>query len=297
MTRDIPTVILANCMPESLSGKLVTLACAECDCRAGNDLDVHLKNRLETEDFYRGDKGGSLRVWIEVDGHKVRGDFEIKRGADGKPVHSVVVDQDHSHPGEVRAVEKSLHSGEAFKCVPTLYVGNRLDPNIANSRLAMLRCGFLMMFKLFGYRYVFDENLTRLRAELLNPQDQILPTVTSITLDETRECPGSIGIVTGPEALRSFCVPMLFRTKCTRKVRKAVLLPGFRPDGDTVFERAHAHQAKNPRLDLRVTAFKTDPRRLEDPKYARAVVQIWNRYNRQQNCEQIAQNASRRSRF
>lgn len=279
VTGDNPTVILAHCMPESLKGKLVTLACADCDTRSGKELDVHLKNRLETEDFYRGDTDGSHRVWIEVAGHKVRADFEIMRGADGNPVHSVIMDQEHSHPDAVRAVLEALHSGEAFKSVPTVYVGNRLDPDIAISRLAVLRSAFLMMFRVFGYRYVFDDNLIRLRAQLLNPQDQILPTVTAITLDETTDCLDAVGIVTEPEAMRSFFVPMLFRTKSKRKVKKAVLLPGLGLDGDTIFERAQEHQAKNTRLDFRATVFKLDPRKLQDPKYARAVAQIWNRYN------------------
>ncbi len=284
VTGDNPAVILAHCMPKRLKGKLVTLACADCDKRAGTELDVHLKNRLETEDFYRGDTEGPHRVWIDVAGHKVRADFEITKGADGNPTHSVIMNQEHSNPDAVRAVLEALHSGEAFKSVPTVYVGDRLDPDIAMSRLAVLRSAFLMMFRAFGYRYVFDDNLIRLRAQLLNPRDQILPTVTAISLDETTDCLDAVGIVTEPEEMRSFFVPMLFLTESKRKIKKAVLLPGLGPDGDAIFERAQEHQTKNTRLDFRATVFKLDPRRLQDPKYARAVAQIWNRYNPKHNC-------------
>src|SRR6188768_3314770 len=101
---DEKKVILAHCVQESLGGRLVTLACAGCDCPAGHEIDVHLIKRLQTTEFFGGTSPRSQRVWLHSAGHRVRADYSVIRGADGKVQTNFKIDGKNSPPGQWQAM-------------------------------------------------------------------------------------------------------------------------------------------------------------------------------------------------
>ncbi len=61
-----PKVAVAHCIPKSLGGTLVTLCCAKCDNNSGTTVDVHLKNRFETEEFFQATTPHPRKVWLTI---------------------------------------------------------------------------------------------------------------------------------------------------------------------------------------------------------------------------------------
>jgi hypothetical protein len=279
LDEDPPRLVIAHCTPKKLKGRLTTMACASCDNEAGRIVEVHLKNRFETEVFSRGESPTPSRVWLTVAGQRVRAEFEITKGDDGKPVYSLYVDEKYSNPTAYEEMVKALENGEAFKTVPTILAEGRMNFDMEISRVAMLRSAFLMMFRHFGYSYILNKNLNRVREQILNPGLSIIPGKPVIQLESESPFLDCVGVITAPEALKSFIVPMLFQTDSKSKVPMAVLMPGLGKDGDSIYERAQEEQAKNENFRADCRLFKYDPGRLSNPESIYLPFRIWRTRN------------------
>jgi hypothetical protein len=242
---DNPLVILAHCVPEALRGRLQTLACAECDNRAGRDIDIHLINRLETTSFFHGESPGSRRVWLHTSGHRARADYRIVKGAGGKTEHEFKLDGKHSPPGQCDGIKRAMESGDAQRNTLRATQRGQMTFSMELSRVAMLRAGYLLAFRQFGYSYILHPNLDRLREQFRKPREAIIPGRPVVQLRPDDFAENTICLITAPKAARAFMAVLRCRTDGGGLTVHGVLLPGLGDEGDSVYEAIRADQEQN----------------------------------------------------
>jgi hypothetical protein len=252
---DSKQVILAHCIPQALGGRLVTLACASCDCLAGHEIDVHLANRLETESFFQGTSPSSRRVWFKTHQQKVRADYRITTGSDGKPQHQFKLDEKNSRPGQWQAMKEAIKCGHAMKHFEVTQRG-QMTFNLQISRIAMLRAGYLLMFRQYGYSYILNPNLSRLREQFKRPRDPIISGRPVVQIPRGMFGESTICFVISPKPLQAFLPVLVLRTQGGQESAAGVFMPDLVDDGDSVYERIKEHQeASN---DLRCNVVNLD---------------------------------------
>jgi hypothetical protein len=271
-----PQIIFAHCVPSSLGGRLTALACAECDNRAGYEIDVHLANRLETDSFFRGESPDERRVWLTAAGQRVRANYRITKDSTGLFKQDIVLDAKRSAPGQCEELRAALESGAALRHPLRLTERMRMTFNMDISRIAMLRAAFLFMFRSFGYAYVLHENLNRLREQFVRPRDAIIPGRPIIGLVPDSILTNSVCLITSPEAFRAFLVILSFRTDGGTQLTQGIIMPGLGPDADSVYERIRDHQVTNDSLALRYASIDSQLGRLADPERTWLANELWN---------------------
>lgn len=271
-----PKVIVAHCVPRSLGGRQTAMACGECDSWAGTKLDSHLKNRLEAEAFFAGDSDDKQKVWLTLAGHRVRTELKIAKAPDGQNEFSLFMDHKHSHPDQIAGLVRSLESGEAQKFVPEGQFSGRLAFNVKNSRLSILRAAFLMMFRNFGYSYIQNKNLERVRDQINNPEEPIIPGRFDVGIVEAIPYTNCVGIITSPRELRSFFVPMSFRTNSGKTVVRAVVMPGLGDEDDSIYERLEPALSADENVRVDFSFIPYAPGRLSNPEFVHLPHHLWN---------------------
>jgi hypothetical protein len=270
-----PRVIFAHCAPKALDGRLTALACAECDNTAGHEVDVHLINRLETTSFFRGESPDSRRVWLKTVGQRVRADYRVVKGADGRLEQHLIIDGEHSPPGQCDELKRAMESGEALPHTLKLTQRGQMSFNMDLSRIAMLRAAFLFMFRSFGYAYVLHPNLTRLREQFQKPCEAIIPCRPVVGIAPSSLPDNSVCLITAPEQFRAFLVVLPFRTEGGTPFTQGIIMPGLGPEGDSVYERIRDHQAENESLSFGYVLIEEELGRLADPKYTWLANELW----------------------
>jgi hypothetical protein len=272
---DPPKVILAHCLPKSLGGRLTALACAACDNAAGGNVDVHLKNRFETEDYFQGRSPESRRIWVQIGEHRVRADMTLTVPEEGQPSVVVVLDQRHSPPADVAGVLKTL-TAEATRPQGLSFQFQGSEPfNVPMSRIAMLRSAFLMMFRHFGYSYILHSNLDRVREQLLRPTEPILPCSPCVNMGTTQEHSNTVGVITSPKASRAFWVPMRFQTEGGRAVCMGVIMPGLGDDRDRIYDWLAETQQRGSQARFRYRIIAYEAGRLSRPEAVPLPYRVW----------------------
>jgi hypothetical protein len=270
-----PQVIVAHCVPRSLGGQKTTLACAACDNTAGHTTDAHLKTRLETTEFLQGNSPRKRKIWFQAADWRVRAYHQITKGPAGKPRHEIVFDKNNSPPDSCEAVQRHFANGSAFRQPMRLSFGKDLIVRMDLSRVAMLRAAYLMMFRSFGYPYVFHANLNRLREQLQKPNNAIIPCRPVIEVPSDTLPDNSICLITSPERLRAFLVVLSLRTEGGSMFHHGVIMPGLGGDGDSVYERIRDNQAANDSQTFHFVRIEEGLGRLNEPEYTWYANELW----------------------
>jgi hypothetical protein len=279
-----PQVILAHCIPDSLDGTLVTLACEPCDTESGRTFDKYLKTRLENGDFWAGHSPDPRRGWIFIDGLRIRCDLEIKQNDDGTFTHSVFADEKHGPKADFEALKFGLDNGiiNIGSSIPEIALDPRgVEFDWRGAQIAVLRCAYLMMFRFMGYGYILHPNVQAVRQQLLHPDQWILPCLPIINVKDGTQRHG-IGIITKPHSIRGFSVLMPFVTDGERQHRMAVLMPGLDHDDGSIFEKVYEAQRAQKRIDIGFSMIPPYPNVLSAPNSAHFPRYVWKKYGPQQ---------------
>jgi hypothetical protein len=269
-------VILAHCTPEALDGRLVTLACASCDCSGGHEIDIHLVNRLETDSFLQGMSPNSRRVWFKTAEQEARADFRITIGPDGRPQHHIRLDGKRSRPGQCEAIKESMQHGDGLKHSLNVTQRGQMIFRMDTSRIAMLRAAYLLMFRQYGYSYVLHPNLHRLREQFKRSREAIIPgrPVVQIPANTFAENT-TVCVVTSPQPLQAFLAVLVFRTEGGQESVAGVFMPGLGDDGDSIYERIQADQESKNDLTLNFVNLGDVKEPLQSPWSVMLPYEIW----------------------
>ena len=227
-------VSIEHIVPSALAGKVTTLTCRQCNNTAGTELDSHLVQRVRIEG-----RNKPIQAGVEFCGTVFRAKVTLPVSTDDAiKLYGI---QKQSDPREIDKFGKLLSEG--------VWDGQDLKLDLklgyvpALSFAALLRSAYLLMFRLFGYRYVFDRSAAVIRKSIAAPlvESDALKGI-SWRVDFRPPTETGVSIVTEPTALRSF---MIFLTldKGQDHVSGIALPP---PNAGTEFFR-RLDKVENPR--------------------------------------------------
>src|SRR5262249_18801633 len=152
--------------------------------------------------FLAGLSAKTNRAWIQVGQARVRADLRIE-GSD-KPSLSVYFDEKNSPKGQhalaCQTLADEMENPQGLQV--NFNVALRYDHR--KSTVALLRIGYLMMFRQFGYAYVLNPNLDQIREQLLSPEKEIISAPVAVDIPEEPAHLNTVAIVTSPAAHKAF---------------------------------------------------------------------------------------------
>jgi hypothetical protein len=154
--------------PKAIKGKASVLTCATCNGRSSKH-DAHLERAQRALTWGTPESTGPLPAMFVLNGVPNRGELSF----DGETVqHSGVIKQ--NHPDDIARVLEALplvSDGSEFQIRVSLPV------DFAAAALSLLRAAYLAAFITFGYRYVLQPPLGRVRRAFLEDDRSVIPVV------------------------------------------------------------------------------------------------------------------------
>ena len=191
-------VAIEHIVPEALAGQVTTLTCRRCNNTAGSKLDSHLVQRVRIEG-----RRGPIQAGVEFCGTKFRGEVHLPDSADDS-IRMYGIRQ-QSDPREIdnfgKLLSEGIWDGQNIK------LDLKLGYEPVRSLTALLRSAYLLMFRLFGYSYVFDKSAEVIRKSITEPlveTDALKGISWKVAVQPPTET--GISIVTKPKELRSFII-------------------------------------------------------------------------------------------
>ena len=225
-------------MPDALGGRVTTLTCRRCNNTAGAQLDSHLVKRVRVEG-----RSNPILADVQFCGTKFRGKVHLPESASNSL--RIYGFPKQSDPREINRFFSLLDEGiwDGQELQLHLEAGYALVP----SAVALLRSAYLLMFRLFGYRYICDRSAVVIRESISRPTMET-DGLKGISWRVDCSPPSEIGvsIVTYPREFRSF---MVFLTLDKRQNHvSAIALPP--PNTGSEFFHTLAQGGKRKRYAL-----------------------------------------------
>lgn len=269
-------VSIEHCIPEAVGGTLstVTLTCTQCNNDMGSAIDSQLKSRFDAEDFLAGLSGDTTRAWITVgDGGQVRADMRLSN-RDGQRSMDVYFDEKHSPPGHFDEAMRVLRAEAADPQGVSFDFNVEFRFNQRKAHVALLRIGFLMMFRQYGYSYILHPNVDCVRDQLLNPDEEIIPLPMSADIPAAAQHPNTVAILTRPADQRAFMVLVKLVTP-NRTIYKGVLMPGMDDGGGSIYDRVSASVGPAGHLSASMQVVPYNPANITDARRLLAPYRDW----------------------
>lgn len=227
-----------------LPGKHVqVLTCKDCNSAAGSGLQKDMLVREHEIRFWTETMTDRRRGEGTIEG--LRFDIEYIRHAGG--IEMYVSDTPRNRllmPDGGEIVGNRLMSGVPITISP------REGYRVERARIALLREAYLAAFAVFGYGYVYSEQLARVRAQLDDPEITVIPRFLSISKKATGP-ERVIGIVLQPQAESGGL--------CVQIGRYLVLLPWL--EGDVYDRIASASRTDDQETSITLRPLVDWPRR------------------------------------
>lgn len=233
-----PGVLLRDVLAEehivsgALGGRLTTLTCRRCNNSAGSTLERHLVQRVLVEN---GKRPIPVRVTIGEAVHRSELHVPVDLTG-GEPIRIVGIPK-QSDPRQVEIAKQAMLSG-----AKTIKLRGSFGYVHRRTVVALIRSAYLLMFRVFGYRYVLDVGARPLREQLQDPlaEAPILNStmwrIPDVTITES-----CVAIVSEPQELRSFLVLLKLNDEPCHMA--GVFMPPPRFDGAAFYERLASREA------------------------------------------------------
>ena len=222
--------------PQSLKGKNGVLTCKNCNSKTGHTIDNQLLTRLEEIDFGSFKPKSKKRVTLNKNGNKITSDFEIEDNGEirininRKNTNPIEVDNFLASTTFLKEIKSPLSNSEDFCRVESKWELNfkiqlPIKSNERFAEIALLKIAYLYAFQKFGYGFIINPYLTKVREQILNPEKEILPKVFWIKYEFPEELVG-LNIINKPKDLFCYLIIFYVETKSQKK-QFAIALPGF----------------------------------------------------------------------
>lgn len=205
--------------PKELGGKVRTLTCKKCNNEGGHLLDAHLVKKLREMDFVALKPNSNSPIKIEVSGGEVNALLNINN----EGVWVFDVKSKNSNPVSSEKLNRHIAQNKNTReGVPLSFsVSSKSDERRAE--LALLRVAYLIAFTKFGSGLFLNDNLTLIRRQLSNPNEEIVPKLTRINYNFELEFYG-VNFIKEPKELRCMLVIFDLVTE-SGKIQYAIPLP------------------------------------------------------------------------
>lgn len=258
---------LEHIIPSGKGAANETLTCKKCNNTTGSAMDADLLKRIKHEEQMERN-GGPVRCEIVTGEGRHNANMFIKAGE--SPTIEIIGLPAQSNPSLLKkAVEEYVTNINFTMHWRAGYVH-------ARSQTAMLRSAYLTMFRYYGYCYILQSALDRVREQIQQPfvtdehgqkalrHEALLKGVKTCE----RSCPETnVMMVMSPEHLQSFAVHLGLSKEL--QTSYLVIMPGPEDDADQVYE----HLEPNEHYDF--TKMRYAPEIIANPTLAYSVLPLW----------------------
>ena len=234
--------------PESAGGRALLLTCAECNHRAGTQLDAHahVAHRLEPN------AAGVIERPVRVTFDSRAINMTISADATGVRLFGDPPrNAPENHLRFFDAVDQVARTGSLNWRFGVDFHRDRFDPQRAAT--SYLRAGYLAAFAKFGYRLILNAAFNIVRAKIEDP-GALEPPLYAIRIPHADESARTIVIIESPQELASGLAIQMGR--------HLVLLPG--PGDMTFYQRVAGRTGDAVQLTGQVVPWPTHPEFLFD---------------------------------
>ena len=161
--------------PKSVGGTAMCVTCRECNSRAGHRVDYTLPELARMaqmgDAIFRGQGSYEGETRVTVGGHTTNAIMAV-----GLRRVDLVVDPERNDPARVqqqlRWIEDYARTGGGEIRFDT---NSKFKYSHARARVSLLRAAYLAAFALYGYTYAFNRRLNVVRAQIADPDQEIVP--------------------------------------------------------------------------------------------------------------------------
>lgn len=272
-----PAVLtIEDCIPKKLGGTKVTttLQCAECNNTAGSKLDAQIRNRIHFEEFFEGTSSAPTRVTLELGAAKATADWF--NGKSDTPSMKLAIDGRRSFTEHVNTIANSMDSFVKARGQVEMKLSFKPGFKKRESNIALLRIGFLMMFRQFGYSYILNPCVARVRQQIRESHKEIVPDSFAVLLTEQPMLRNGVAIVTGPSDYHSFMVVVRLKTKKHSHWRwRGIIMPGIHQGADEIYEFLDQDRKSKVAFRGTLSFLPFDERWFHDPEYPNFPYELW----------------------
>ncbi|AUC76070.1 HNH endonuclease [Olleya sp. Bg11-27] len=248
--------------PKSLGGKDNILTCKKCNNESGHKTDVELLTYLLEQDFRSFSPNSKHRTKLENNkGSKVTADLSF----DGDGKMTVNLQSKYSNPKDyndfLESEERGLFpiEGELGKFATKKLQFNLKIPDNGNMRLAsiaLLKIGYLLGFEKYGHIFLFNQNLDKIREQILNPEKNLITDPFWINF-EFPEMYLGVNIINKPSELLCFLNTFVLKTK-SRNAQISIAFPGYNKEDAIIYENINKTLCSNKggELDMEITTME-----------------------------------------
>lgn len=210
-----PRLTEEHCIPNGLGTTISVLTCARCNNTAGMELDNELHKRVEWDAFCNAEQKQLFNVRLSGDGNNVG--IEFGRTGGGNPTMNIKIIARQSNPADIKRLQEVFTVWKEGGATPNpieVHFRANVLPRERLARIALLKAGYLLLFKRLGYYPITLAIFEPVRRQIRDFQSQEL-NVDSIvlrfpieSLPETicfMRTPGAVGVAV-PVALSKYGV-------------------------------------------------------------------------------------------
>jgi len=264
---DSQRITLDHVPPSALGGRDAdgVLLCSTCNHQLGSQVDAQLLRTTKADRFARGHPG------IPVDGRLRIGSAagvaaEMQYTAPG--ALTIFLDKSRSDPAQFTSMIQHLESASE-KAPFTGHLEFR-GGRKANSEVGLLRIGYLLLFREFGYAALLSQSMNAVRAQIISPDERVITQGWDLPPSFSSTLPLGISMIVAPKELCSFLAVFDLDVAGVTS-RHAVVLPvPDHPDGG-VYDRLDRAMTGEEKTQVRGIPVSSGPRVWTDKEACLAV--------------------------
>lgn len=202
--------------PKSVGSMYKVPVCNKCNSTLGTTIDSHLKKEIAMHAFLSGHPTSKTKAELKVNANRYIRGLEL------------ITQTNHIQiklpPINGRFNAKEIITNE-------LFVKNKIDLIFSTSNsnkaiLSLTKAAYLMMFRLFGYEFIFNENASKLRDIIFEQRDNPISSRGLISFDAPEHFVG-VSIISSPKNLASYlCTIPLKDLESNFLKNYAIIMPG-----------------------------------------------------------------------
>jgi len=177
-----PLLTEEHCIPDGLGPTISVLTCAKCNNTAGAKLDNELHKRTEWDAFCNAEQKRPFKVRLSGDENNLG--IELSRTGDENPTMNIKVIARQSNEADIKRHQEIFtvwKKGGATPGPMKIHFRTNVLPRERLARIALLKAGYLLLFKRFGYYPITLTIFEPIRRQIRDFQSQQL-NVESIVL-------------------------------------------------------------------------------------------------------------------
>jgi hypothetical protein len=189
-----PHLTLEHNPPKSLRGHASILTCKACNNSSGQSMDNALLESITKKPFLNGIINSSINANFNVNNCKIKGELKIVANNE-----LLIEFNDKTNPYKIDEIKKYISNNEGQIEL------NFFTPDIKTSKRAKLKIAYLELFALFGYSFIFDDNIKKIREAIFNKDSKTPIFIIKDTGQFTAEHVG-LNMITLPKEFSNFLI-------------------------------------------------------------------------------------------